>query len=79
MTYIQAYHRKPLTVVDSNDRVNYIEAFKATREETDTSKIISFLAAQHARGLSTEIEAFKRSQKQTEKLKNRDEGYSLIF
>jgi Fic family protein len=79
MNYIQAYRGKPLTVVDSNERVNYIEALKATREQRDTSKIINFLTAQHIRGLTAEIEAFKKSQKQGDKFKNSDDGYSLIF
>lgn len=79
MNYIQAYHERPLTLVNSNERVNYIEALKATRESRDTSKIINFLAAQHLRGLSAEVNAFKKSQREPAKPKNREDGYSLIF
>lgn len=78
MNYIQAYHQRPLTVIDSNDRAKYIEAIKATREEKDTSKIINFLASQHMRSLTAEINAYKRAEKSDPGKKN-DGGYSLIF
>jgi Fic family protein len=78
MNYIQAYHNKPLTVVDSNERVQYIEAIKATREKQDTSHVINFLASQHRQNLAREINSFKKSQA-TGLNKNKGEGYSLIF
>ncbi|HEY0656010.1 MAG TPA: Fic family protein [Chryseosolibacter sp.] len=78
MNYIQAYHERPLTLIDSNERVQYIEAIKATREQRDTAKIINFLAAQHVRGLTREINAYRQSQKNSAG-KGQDGGYSLVF
>lgn len=78
MNYIQAYHNKPLTVIDSNDRVKYIEAIKATRENSDTSLIIDFLTEQHENSLVKEIKSFKQA-KNLKTDKNKGEGHSLVF
>lgn len=78
MNYVQAYHGKPLTVVDSNERVNYIESIKATREQRDTSFVINFLAGQHTNMLEKEINAFKKSQG-ADPGQSKNGGYSLIF
>lgn len=78
MNYVQAYHGRPLTVVDSNERVQYIEAIKATRELKDTSKVINFLATQHVRALTNQLNAYKQSQN-VPSAKDKGAGYSLIF
>jgi Fic family protein len=79
MNYIQAYHRQPLTLVHSEDRVSYIEALKQSREIKDTTPIIEFLANQHQKALFSDIKAFRSSIEFLNNQKGRTDGYSMVF
>lgn len=78
MNYIQAYHQQPLTLVNAEDKAAYIQAITQSRNEKSTQAIVTFMAAQHMKELTAQINAYKASQ-QTGGRKLKDEGYSLIF
>ncbi|MCE2994982.1 MAG: Fic family protein [Cyclobacteriaceae bacterium] len=78
MNYIQAYHQQPLTLVNAADRAAYISAITQSREQENLEPFIQFMAAQHTKELSAQIEAYDKS-KTTGERKSASEGFSMIF
>jgi Fic family protein len=56
MHYIQAYHNRPLTVIPSQNKTEYINALVATREKEDINISLDFMRKQHIDYLLSEIE-----------------------
>jgi Fic family protein len=79
MNYIEAYHGQPLTRVHAEDRVEYIESLKLSREQKTTEPIVEFLSKQHQKVLKANIKSFKASQEIKSNSKGQGEGYSMIF
>lgn len=47
MNYVEAFHGLPLTVVRSENKVEYINSLKASREQESVMPIVTFLAKEH--------------------------------
>lgn len=60
MNYIQAYHGKPLSIVFTEDKKEYIEALKKSRETEDIDIFREFMCSQYVKYLSGELEKFKK-------------------
>ncbi len=60
MNFIQAYHNKPLSIVYTEDKKDYIEALKKTRETEKIAVFREFMCSQYVKYLSEELEKFKK-------------------
>ena len=76
MNYIQSYHKKPLSIVFSEDRQAYIESLIATREQEDIQVFLEFMHIQHLKYLQEEIK--RLNTKQEPKHKN-IKRFNLVF
>lgn len=65
MNYIQRYHKLPLAIVHAEDKKEYIEALKKSREENNPESFREFMCGQYVRYLMNEI---KKSKEQGGKL-----------
>ncbi len=63
MNFIQAYHGKPLSLVFTEDKADYIRALNSTRTEDDLDIFRKFLCGQHIKYLQQEIEKFQKKDK----------------
>jgi Fic family protein len=75
MNYIQSYFGLPMGIVFKEDKADYFDALVKAREREDLSIFRQFMMEQYLRFLSSEIDQFGRTQKQTGKAG----GFSLIF
>lgn len=60
MNFIQSYHSLPLSIVFSEDKKDYFEALKKTRETEDINIFREFMSSQYFKYLSSELEKFKK-------------------
>ena len=56
MHYIQSYYNRPLTVMPSQNKSEYIVALTATREQEDITIFLNFMRSQHLEYLTSEID-----------------------
>lgn len=63
MNFIQAYHNKPLSIVYTEDKKEYIEALQKARETENIDVFREFMCGQYVKYLSEELEKFKRQDK----------------
>jgi Fic family protein len=69
MNYIQNLHDLPMGVVHIDEKANYIEALKSSRELDNSEQIVDFLAIEYIRFLEEEINQGKQ----------KDKGFSFLF
>ena len=60
MNAIQNYFDLPLAIVHSEDKVEYIEALIASKENDTTVPFLDFMFSQYARHLEKQIELFEK-------------------
>lgn len=60
MNYIQQYYNLPLAIVNSESKVDYIEALIETREKDDISIFRDFMKKEYSSQLNEEIEKFEK-------------------
>lgn len=60
MNYIQQYYDLPLAIVNSESKVDYIEALIETREKDDISIFRNFMKIEYSSQLNEEIEKFEK-------------------
>jgi Fic family protein len=58
MNYIQAYFNLPLSIVFKQDRIKYINALEATRNQDSMSLFYDFINKQYEKFLKSEIKRF---------------------
>ncbi|MCB9042139.1 MAG: Fic family protein [Lewinellaceae bacterium] len=75
MNFIQAYFELPLSIVFSEDKVDYFEALEKTRKKEDLSFFRDFMRAQYVKYLKSEIEKYLDAQDQPRK----GDGFSFVF
>lgn len=63
MNYIQAFYDKPLTVVFSQNKADYIQALVETRQQENIKIFLNFMREQHISYLQNEIKRFQESNK----------------
>lgn len=59
MNYIQAYYKLPLAIVNSEDKNDYIQALRDTREKEDIRIFRDFMKNQYSTHLNKEIEKYE--------------------
>lgn len=74
MNYIQAYYKLPLAIVQSENKVAYIQALVDTRELQDIQIFRNFMAGEYAFLLGKEIEKFEEMKKPS-----KGGGFSFLF
>lgn len=75
MHYIQAYYNRPLTVMLSQNKTEYIGALMATREKEDITIFLNFIRKQHIDYLAEEIARLQPSARTTKNIG----GVGLFF
>lgn len=63
MNYIQQYYNLPLAIVNSESKVDYIEALIETREKEDISIFRHFMKQEYSTQLKEEIQNFEKISK----------------
>lgn len=63
MNYIQAFYTKPLTIVFSQNKADYINALVETRQQENIEIFLNFMRDQHISYLQNEIIRFQESNK----------------
>ncbi|MFH1004977.1 MAG: Fic family protein [Bacteroidota bacterium] len=63
MNFIQSCHNKPLSIVYSEDKKEYIEALTKSREEENPDFFRNFMCNQYVKYLSEQLEKFKKQNK----------------
>ena len=61
MNYIQMIFRQPLSIINVNDKNEYIISLMETREKKDMNIFRRFMENQHIKHLSKELELYKKS------------------
>lgn len=80
MNYIQAYHDQPLTIVQDQDKADYIEALQTCRIEKTTAPIINFLAQQHLKWMARLEDDYQNSlMPEAKKGRGKGLGYSIFY
>lgn len=85
MNCIEAYHNKPLTIVQSSDKAIYFDTLNQCSREKSTQPIINFLAGQHITFLTRQIEAYSEQRNvevKSANIRTKNEsssGYSLFY
>ena len=59
MNYIQAFYDLPLAIVNSEDKNDYIQSLRDTREKEDISIFREFMKNQYSKHLTKEIEKYE--------------------
>ena len=63
MNYIQLYHNQPLSIVFKEDKAEYIQVLRETRNTEDISIFNKFMIQQHIKFLQNQIDAFQTGAK----------------
>ena len=74
MNYIQKYYNLPLAIVNSESKVDYIEALIETREKEDISIFRDFMKQEYSNQLREEIKNFEKISKP-----NKGLGFKFLF
>lgn len=74
MNYIQQYYNLSLAIVNSESKVDYIEALIETREKNDISIFRNFMKQEYSSHLKAEIENFEKIIKP-----NKGLGFKFLF
>lgn len=74
MNYIQQYYNLPLAIVNSESKVDYIEALIETRRKEDISIFRNFMKKEYSNLLKEEIENFEKLSKP-----NKGLGFKFLF
>jgi Fic family protein len=74
MNYIQAYYGLPLAIVQSENKVAYIQALIDTRQQGNIEIFREFMAGEYAFLLSQEIEKFEEMKKPS-----KGKGFNFLF
>ena len=74
MNYIQQYYNLPLAIVNSESKVDYIEALIETREKEDISIFRHFMKQEYSTQLKEEIQNFEKISKP-----NKGLGFKFLF
>ncbi|MGV0938890.1 Fic family protein [Empedobacter falsenii] len=74
MNYIQQYYNLPLAIVNSESKVDYIEALIDTREKEDISIFRHFMKQEYSTQLKEEIQNFEKISKP-----NKGLGFKFLF
>ena len=74
MNYIQQYYNLPLAIVNSESKVDYIEALIETREKEDISIFRNFMKQEYSTQLKEEIKNFEKISKP-----NKGLGFKFLF
>lgn len=69
MNYIQNYHNKPMSIVFLEDKSDYIKVLNDTRQNDNMNVFRSFMASQHIKFLTREIEKYEQ----------RNKGITFVF
>jgi fido (protein-threonine AMPylation protein) len=63
MNYIQLYHNQPLSIVFKDDKAEYIQVLRETRNTEDISSFHKFMIQQHIKFLQNQIDSFQNGAK----------------
>jgi Fic family protein len=63
MNYIQLYHNQPLSIIFKEDKAEYIQVLRETRNTGDITVFHKFMIQQHIKFLQNQIDSFQNGAK----------------